>query len=250
MSQQPRLIIVEDDVAFAQILGQNLMAAGFRVEPYATPEAALAAIDSLRSSNLLILDWRLPGITGVELLQRLRSMGCHAPALMLTSHDDVFFEESAFAAGAVDFIAKTRSFSVILRRIELVLSGRRAEIEGDTDFLKRGPLTIDPATHRVHWYDHPVALTLGEFRVTESLARAKKDVSYRQLYEALKGDRLGVNAGGTHSSGADTSDEGSRANVRTMMKRIRQKFLEADAKFDAIESVPGFGYRWRGAGIE
>jgi two-component system response regulator ChvI len=236
MSAQRRLAIIEDDPVFAQILAQNLTAAGFRADWYNTPEAALVAIDELKASHLLILDWRLPGMTGVELLQRLRAMGCLTQGLLLTSHDDVFFEESALAAGAVDFIAKTRSFGVILRRIELVLSGSRIEPEAAARPFRRGSLRVEPASHRATWSGRPVGLTLGEFRVTERLARADGDVSYRQLYDVLKGESFVAGSG----------PEGFRANVRTLMKRIRQKFQEVDPQFDAIESVPGFGYRWMG----
>ena len=78
-------------------------------------------------------------------------------------------------------------------------------------------------------------LTLGEFRVTERLARAHGDVSYRQLYDVLKGESFIAGSG----------SEGYRANVRTLVKRIRQKFCDVDGQFSAIVSVPGFGYRWR-----
>src|SRR5918994_714467 len=71
--------------------------------------------------------------------------------------------------------------------------------------------------------------------VTERLARAQGDVSYRQLYDVLKGESFIAGSG----------SEGYRANVRTLVKRIRQKFCDVDEQFAAIVSVPGFGYRWR-----
>jgi two-component system response regulator ChvI len=100
--------------------------------------------------------------------------------------------------------------------------------------LQRGPLLIEPAIHQAKWNDKPVSLTLGEFRVTERLARSAGDVSYRQLYDVLKGESFIAGSG----------SEGYRANVRTLVKRIRQKFGDVDAAFSAIVSVPGFGYRW------
>lgn len=236
MMNARRLAVVEDDGVFAQILLQNLSAAGYEPSWYDCPESAIGEIDALKHANLIILDWRLPSMTGVELLQKLRQLGCATPGLLLTSHDDVFFEESALAAGAVDFIAKTRSFSVIQRRIELVLSGNRLEPTTAARPFQRGPLRIEPANHKATWQGAQVALTLGEFRVTERLAKAEGDVSYRQLYDVLKGESFVAGSG----------PDGFRANVRTLMKRIRQKFLETDPSFAAIESVPGFGYRWLG----
>ena len=82
-------------------------------------------------------------------------------------HDDVFYEEAALEAGAVDFISKTRSFSVLRKRIELVLAGNRRDGGIPAATLKRGPLLIEPAIHQAKWNESPVSLTLGEFRVTD-----------------------------------------------------------------------------------
>ena len=107
--------------------------------------------------------------------------------------------------------------------------------ERDQHFEEREALLVEPAIHQAKWRDKVVSLTLGEFRVTERLARANGDVSYRQLYDVLKGESFIAGSG----------SEGYRANVRTLVKRIRQKFCDVDAEFAAIVSVPGFGYRWR-----
>jgi two-component system response regulator ChvI len=124
---------------------------------------------------------------------------------------------------------------VLRKRIELVLAGNRRDGGIPAATLKRGPLLIEPAIHQAKWNESPVSLTLGEFRVTERLARAHGDVSYRQLYDVLKGESFIAGSG----------SEGYRANVRTLVKRIRQKFCDVDDQFAAIVSVPGFGYRWR-----
>jgi two-component system response regulator ChvI len=232
---EPMLVVVEDDDVFAKVLINNLAGAGFAATHFDGPETALSGVPALERTDLLILDWRLPGMTGVDLLEMLRKTGCKAPALLLTSHDDVFYEEAALEAGAIDFISKTRSFSVLRKRIELVLAGQRRDGVAPAAVLQRGPLLIEPAIHQAKWNDKPVALTLGEFRVTERLARANGDVSYRQLYDVLKGESFIAGSG----------SEGYRANVRTLVKRIRQKFGDVDAQFSAIISVPGFGYRWQ-----
>lgn len=239
MTAEPMLVVVEDDDVFAKVLINNLAGAGFAATHFDGPDTALTGVPALDRTDLLILDWRLPGMTGVDLLEMLRKGGCKAPALLLTSHDDVFYEEAALEAGAIDFISKTRSFSVLRKRIELVLAGQRRDGVLPAAVLQRGPLLIEPAIHQAKWRDKVVSLTLGEFRVTERLARANGDVSYRQLYDVLKGESFIAGSG----------SEGYRANVRTLVKRIRQKFFDVDQEFAAIISVPGFGYRWReGAG--
>ena len=128
MSGEPMLVVVEDDDVFAKVLINNLAGAGFSATHFERPETAIGRHSRhWRATDLLILDWRLPGMTGVDLLDRLRKLGCKAPALLLTSHDDVFYEEAALEAGAIDFISKTRSFSVLRKRIELVLAGNRRD---------------------------------------------------------------------------------------------------------------------------
>ncbi|MFY8105381.1 MAG: winged helix-turn-helix domain-containing protein [Elstera sp.] len=98
-----------------------------------------------------------------------------------------------------------------------------------------GPLTLDGAAARIEWRSRRVDLTLSEFRVVQLLVdRAGQDASYRDIYDTVKG--IGFIAG--------TGTDGYRANVRAMVKRIRQKFKEADPQFTAIHNYPGFGYRW------
>jgi two-component system response regulator ChvI len=235
MAGEPMLVVVEDDDVFAKVLINNLAGAGFAATHFDGPETAMVGVPALERCDLLVLDWRLPGMTGVDLLEMLRKQGCKAPALLLTSHDDVFYEEAALEAGAIDFISKTRSFSVLRKRVELVLAGQRRDGGVPAATLKRGPLLIEPSIHQAKWDDKTVSLTLGEFRVTERWARAQGDVSYRQLYDVLKGESFIAGSG----------SEGYRANVRTLVKRIRQKFCDVDEQFAAIVSVPGFGYRWR-----
>src|SRR5262245_23670945 len=100
MSGEPMLVVVEDDDVFAKVLINNLAGAGFSATHLERPETAIGGIPGMPRTDLLILDWRLPGMTGVDLLDRLRKLGCKAPALLLTSHDDVFYEEAALEAGA------------------------------------------------------------------------------------------------------------------------------------------------------
>lgn len=97
-------------------------------------------------------------------------------------------------------------------------------------------LVLDVASARASWNGQQVELTHGEFKVVQLLAqRVGRDVGYREIYDAVRG--VGFEAG--------QGPDGYRANVRAMVKRIRQKFRDLDPDFDAIETYPGFGYRWR-----
>ncbi len=248
MAEATRLVVVDDDDLFRPMLVGNLTEAGFSVREFAAPDVALNdmsadVVTPESASDLLILDWKMPGLTGLELLQRLRQIGLMTPAIFLTSLDDVIYEEAALKAGAIDFVGKTRSFAILQRRIELALSRSEAiEISGDVQgsadsVLQTGPLLLDAGSHAVTWHERPVSLTLGEFKSVALMVRAGRDVSYREIYDALRGENFAAGQG----------PDGYRANVRALIKRVRQKFIAIDPNFDAIENFPGFGYRWRTA---
>jgi two-component system response regulator ChvI len=228
-----RLVLVDDDDLLRGVLRGNLSQAGFDVTAFADPLLALECLPGQAAADLLILDWKMPGMSGLELLGALRARGVGAPALFFTSHNDTIYEEAALAQGAVDFIDKTRSFAILLKRIELIL-GRGAAPKPEMAAIAIGALRLSPANHEIFWRDRPVDLTFGEYRVVELLAGAGRDVTYREIYDALRGENFVAGDG----------PDGYRANVRALIKRTREKFLALDGQFDAIANYPGFGYRW------
>jgi len=245
-SDRRRLVLVDDDPLFLKSLALNFEDAGYHVLTFT---GGAAALDHLTASGLavdaFVLDWHMPGMDGIDLLDRLRAGGSDSPAMILTSLSQPMFEELALDRGAVDFVDKTRSFTVILKRLELVLSGakggRKAMPASEPEQVAAkdggfGPLNLNSESCRAHWRGRAVPLTLTEYRVVSHLAaKAGTDVSYREIYDLVRGE--GFIAG----PGVD----GYRANVRTLIKRIRQKFRDLDPEFSALENYPGFGYRWR-----
>jgi two-component system, OmpR family, response regulator ChvI len=231
-----RLVLVDDDDVLRPVLAGNLSQAGYKVAQFADPGAALTALTGPeKTADLLVLDWKMPGMSGLDLLKALRARDITTPALFFTSHNDTLYEEAALSCGAVDFIDKTRSFTILAKRIELILA-RPTQDRPPADMLQLGALILDTASHTVHWRGRKVDLTFGEFRVVELLARTGRDVTYRELYDALRGENFVAGEG----------PDGYRANVRAMIKRIREKFAEVDSGFAAIANYPGFGYRWIG----
>lgn len=226
--------LVDDDDMLRPVLAANLGQAGYGVEAFGDPATALAALASRRfAPDLLILDWRMPQMTGLDLLQRLRAEAVDTPTLFFTSHNDTLYEEAALSCGAVDFIDKTRSFAILLKRIEIILERTQQAQTGSTP-SKYGQLSLDAANHSVQWRGTKIDLTFGEYRVIDLLVRAGRDVTYRELYDALRGENF------VAGDGVD----GYRANVRALIKRIREKFAAADPAFSAIANYPGYGYRW------
>ncbi len=229
-----RLVLVDDDDMLRAVLAGNLADAGYAVRQFGDPSEALAFLEGADGkADLLILDWRMPLMSGLDLLKRLRAGGIDTAALFFTSHNDILFEEAALAYGAVDFIDKTRSFAILRKRIELIL-GRAGQPAEGTPPLRSGSLVLDADSHSAQWRGNALELTFGEFRVVSLLAQAGRDVTYREIYDALRGENF-IAGDGT---------EGYRANVRALIKRLREKFTAVDPSFGAIANYPGFGYRW------
>ena len=230
-----RLVLVDDDEFLREVLAGNLAQAGYEVQAFSDPLLALEAIPG-GQAELLILDWKMPGMSGLELLQALRGRGVATPALFFTSHNDTIYEEAALALGAADFVDKTRSFAILERRISMALNhGEEPRREaGPSGEQSVGALSLTPASHAAAWQGRPVELTFGEYRVVELLATSGRDLSYREIYDALRGENFIAGEG----------PDGYRANVRALIKRIREKFLAVDPAFAAIANYPGFGYRW------
>lgn len=228
--------IVDDDPLFREALRLNLEDVGHGVREFADGAAAVADPRAMDGIDMILLDWRMPGLNGIDVLKTLRARGIEAPVIFLTVLTDEAYEEAALAGGAVDFMDKSRSFSILHRRMEVIARGvKRGDPEAPT-IIERGPLVLRMATKRAAWRGAAVELTVREFDIVAALAmRAGEDVAFRQIYDAVHG----------HGFLAGDGDEGLRATVRAIIKRLRTKFKAVDPDFDAIETFPGFGYRWR-----
>ncbi|NNG02773.1 MAG: response regulator transcription factor [Inquilinus sp.] len=240
-----RVALVDDDELFREALGMNLQDEGYDVVSFSGGEAALEYFRSDDGvADIILLDWRMPNLDGIEVLRRLRDEGNEVPVIFLTVLSDQIYEESALAGGAIDYVEKSRSFSILLKRMQLITGGQKGptaeEAGGATaDTMSFGPLELHLAACRATWQGRQVDLTLTEFKIVRVMAsRAGEDLSYREIYDLARG------AGFIAGYGA----AGFRANVRAFIKRIRQKFRAEDQKFDMIENYPGFGYRWKREG--
>jgi len=240
----PVIAIADDDAMFRESVAGNLADYGYEVREFPDGAALLEGFDADDIPDLILLDWKMPRVNGIEALRRMREAGIEVPVIFLTVLNDQFYEEAALHGGAMDFVEKSRSFSILHKRIELILNGpklqRESEAPGDNldmpDDIVVGPLRLIAQNSRAHWHDLEVPLTFTEFRIVHMLAsRPGSDVSYRDLYDVVHGEGFYAGIG----------DDGYRANVRTFIKRIRKKFREIDGSFEAIENYPGYGYRWR-----
>ena len=242
-SAAARIVLVDDDDFFRESLGLNLVDEGFSVTSFSSGPPALEYFEKGGKADVVLLDWRMPQMNGLELLRALRAAGIHAPAIFLTVLSEDIYEEAALAGGAVDFIDKSRRLSILLRRLKLIIEGTRpvpdqpssAEGRAPGDHVRLGELDLRFDINRASWKGAALDLTLTEFKIVSLLAmRTGEDVGYREIYDLVHGKDFVAGYGA----------EGYRANVRTFIKRIRKKFRDVDDGFEHIENYAGFGYRW------
>ncbi len=221
------------------MLGLNLVDEGFQVVSFSGGATALDHFEHGGAADAILLDWRMPGMDGLEVLRRLRRKGTSTPVIFLTVLSDDIYEEAALEGGAVDFIDKSRRLSILVKRLNLICDGLRSAPETDgrpvDEAMHVGELELRFDTNRASWRGQFVDLTLTEFKIVALLAvRTGEDVGYRELYDLVRGKDFVAGYGA----------EGYRANVRTFIKRIRKKFRDVDGEFDHIFNYAGFGYRW------
>jgi two-component system, OmpR family, response regulator ChvI len=249
--EQRRIAIIDDDLAFQEALTGNLEDAGMHVTGLPSGEEAMAWFRDGGGADVVLLDWRMPGMDGIDVLNAMRAEGFDFPVIFLTVLNDQIYEEAALAGGAIDFVEKSRNFPILMRRIHLIVDGRKPVAGSEADAngseslaaaalpagnLRVGDLQLNAENCRATWRSKEVDLTLTEYKIVALLAGAPgTDTTYREIYDQVRGEGFVAGYG----------DVGYRTNVRAFIKRIRQKFKAIDGQFEAIENYPGFGYRWR-----
>lgn len=233
-----RLLLVDDDDFFRESLGLNLIDEGFAVTSFSNGADTLKYFESGGGADVLLLDWRMPGMDGLEVLRQLRRRELQIPVIFLTVLSDDIYEETALEGGAVDFIDKSKRLSILLKRVSLIAGGKRSPHDAPSTAqgtVELGALTLRTDTSRAYWKSQELELTLTEFNIVLLMTgRAGQDVPYRDIYDLVHGKDFIAGYG----------TEGYRANVRTFIKRIRKKFRDVDPDFDGIGNYAGFGYRW------
>jgi len=231
-----RLILVDDDDDYREVVAAELTDLGFAVEPFSDGDAMLSSVANGIAADVIVLDWSLPTISGIDLLPRLRREGIVLPVVFLTGRATPNHENLAFDRGALDFVDKSRGVPILAKRIRLIVESfkRPPALEMD-EVLHCGRLMLKPRISRAFWDDVDVNLTVTEFNIVRLLAsNIGSHVTYRAVYDCMH--HVGFIAG--------SGENGYRTNVRSSIKRIRNKFRLIDPDFAEIENYPSFGYRW------
>src|ERR1700757_1461922 len=169
----PHLLLVDDDDLFRESLGLNLADEGYQVTSLGDGQDALAYLEDGGAADVVLLDWRMPNLTGIEVLRRMRRAGITTPVIFLTALSDDIYEDAALEGGAVDFIDKSRRLSILLKRLRLITDGARAAPEQGAqrqgDIMTLGPLELRFDINRASWAGQALDLTLTEFKIVALL---------------------------------------------------------------------------------
>jgi two-component system phosphate regulon response regulator PhoB len=220
-----RILIVEDEEPLTMLLRYNLEAVGYEVDSAARgDEAELKLRES--APDLIVLDWMLPGISGIELCRRLRASPATAqlPIIMLTARGEETDRVRGLATGADDYVVKPFSVPELLARVSALL--RRVKPERVNALLSLGDITLDRERRRVSRGNTEIELGPTEFRLLEFLMQNPGRVfSREQMLDGVWGSDVYI-------------DE---RTVDVHVGRLR-KALSPDGNADPIRTVRGSGY--------
>lgn len=217
------ILLVEDDPAQLEPLQTSLSQVGHIVDAVEDGETALWLIEE-KTYDILILDWMLPKVSGVDICRQYRNLGNAAPVLMLTAKDTTKDKVDGLDAGADDYIVKPVDVLELLARVRAL--GRRSPLwQGDT--LTLADLQLDLTSLSLARGNQQIQLSVREFQLMEYLMRHPQQVLSRiQIEQAL------------WSWGSEPESNA----VTTLVRRLRQRLDVVGAK-DWLETVYGMGYR-------
>jgi two-component system phosphate regulon response regulator PhoB len=220
-----RLLVVEDDAALAELIRFNLEAEGYAAVIAETAEDAELLLGE-DQFDLIILDWMLPGMSGIELCRRIRRRDDTqtVPILMLTARGEEGDRVRGLSTGADDYVVKPFSVPELMARVQALL--RRASPQRVADTLQRGDISLDRAAHRVTRKAREVRLGPTEFRLLEYfMENAGRVLSREQLLDGVWG--------------RDAYIDGRTVDVH--VGRLRKALIRG-SESDPIRTVRGTGY--------
>jgi two-component system response regulator ChvI len=245
MERRVQIAFVEDDDDYREAVSGELADHGFDVTTFPEGSALLDWLATGADPEIIILDWSLPSVSGIDLLPRLHRNGITLPVVFLTGRSLPDYEKLAFDRGALDFVDKARGVPILAHRLRLIAASAKKPTmapetgapagEAAEDNFHCGRLLLKPKISRALWDQTDIGLTLTEFKIVHLLAsNIGSFVTYRSVYDCMH--YVGFIAG--------SGENGYRTNVRSCIKRIRNKFRAVDPDFAEIDNYQSFGYRW------
>jgi two-component system response regulator ChvI len=219
------ILLVDDEKNITKSISLLLKNEGYDVVAY---NNGLEALDyyKTKTPDLTILDIKMPEISGIDLINRIKHINPNASVIFLTSKCDEQEEIEGLTLGADDYITKPFSQNILISRIKTIL--RRNE--KNFNLAKIGNLTINNENYSCFWKDEKINLSITEFLILKDLSENIEKVKTReQLIDFAYGDNVYVE---------------DRA-IDNHIKRIRKKIKKIDNDFDNIETIYGLGYKYK-----
>ena len=223
-----RLLLAEDDRSVRTSLARALELEGYSVELAENGEAAMAAFNA-GQPDLIVSDWMMPYLDGINLCQRLRARGSQDPILMLTARTELGDRVAALDAGADDFLPKPFALEELLARIRALLRRSSYSNDASTSDVVVGDLRLDLGARRAWRGDREITFTKTEFDLVEALTRQSPTVcTPSMLYEMVWGYDFGPES----------------KTLAVFIGYVRRK-LEVDGEPAILHTVRGVGYSLR-----
>ena len=217
-----RILVIEDEARIAQFIERGLIYEGYRVTVARDGKIGLAVARD-NPPDLVILDWMLPGLDGLEVCKRLRAAS-DIPILMLTAKDEVKDRIIGLDAGADDYLVKPFSVDELMARIRALF--RRTTPTSRPDILRFADLTLDTGTHRAARADRAIDLTAKEYELLELFMRNPRQVLTRDVIFDRVWDY----------------DFGGESNIIEVYVRYLRQKTETENESRLIHTVRGVGY--------
>jgi two-component system OmpR family response regulator len=219
-----RILVVEDEARLARLIARVLGEEGYGAETVEDGRSALR-LALAEPFDLLIVDWMLPDLDGIQIVRRLRSAEISMPVLMLTARSQIEDRVQGLDAGADDYLPKPFAFAELLARVRALLRWPREEKQADS-VLTAGDVTLDPVRHVVWRGGQRIDLSAREFALLATLIQRPGQVFTRSIL-------LDTVWGGS---------EDVYTNVVDLYVSYLRKKLDRDDKPSHIRNVRGVGY--------
>ena len=219
-----RILIVEDEEHLARLVAEVLGREGYTAEVVGDGRTALARA-LVEPFDLMVLDWMLPDLDGVQVVKRLRAADVGVPVLMLTARSQVEDRVEGLDAGADDYLPKPFAFPELLARVR-ALARRPPEKGGEGTVLTAGDVALDPARHEVRRAGERIDLTAKEFALLATLMQRPGQVFTRSVL-------MDTVWGGT---------TGAHTNAVDLYVHYLRKKLDRDGEPSRVRTVHGAGY--------
>ena len=219
-----RVLLVEDEAAIAHFIAEGLEEEGFAVDvSHNGKEGLRLALDNLAEYDLILLDWMLPGLSGIELCRSIRKENKLVPIIFLTAKDTVDDVVFGLETGANDYLRKPFAFEELLARMRVLLRTRA----GEQNIFRYGDIELNLEVHQVTKSGKPVELTQKEFALLELLLRNKGKACRRtRIIEKVW----------------DINFEHDTAVIDVYINFLRKK-LDTPGQASFIQTLRGVGYR-------